>query len=124
MNKVTLIIRILFGVILLVFGLNKFIGFMEMPAFDGAAGTYMGGLAASGFTFKVIGMVEILTGVSMLSNKFVSLTLVLMAPISVNILLFHSFLDPAGLPVGAAVFIFNLVLLISRRKEYSNLLAA
>lgn len=124
MDKFTLVIRILFGVLLLVFGSNKFIGFMEMPMFDGAAGVYMAGLGASGFTFKLIGIVEVLTSIALLSNKFVPLALVIIAPISVNILLFHLFLEPSGIPMGIGVFAFNLILLFANKKSFDSLLSA
>jgi putative oxidoreductase len=124
MNKVTLIIRLVFGVMLVIFGSNKFIGFLPEPEITGAAATYLGGLAASGFTFKVIGLIEVLVGIALLANKYVPLALILMAPISVNIFLYHVLLDLPNSPVGIAVFAFNLILLFSHKKSYDTLLSA
>ena len=124
MNKVTLIIRLVFGVMLVIFGSNKFIGFLPEPEITGAAATYLGGLAASGFTFKVIGLIEVLVGIALLANKYVPLALILMAPISVNIFLYHVLLDLPNSPVGIAVFAFNLILLFTHKKSYDTLLSA
>ena len=124
MNKATLVIRLLLGLILLVFGLNKFLQFLPPPEATGAAATYLGGLMASGFTFPAIAIVEILVGVACLTNRFVPLALILMAPISVNILLYHMMLDFVGLPLGAALFAFNLILLFANKKSYETILRA
>jgi hypothetical protein len=109
---------------LVIFGSNKFIGFLPEPEITGAAATYLGGLAASGFTFKVIGLIEVLVGIALLANKYVPLALILMAPISVNIFLYHVLLDLPNSPVGIAVFAFNLILLFSHKKSYDTLLSA
>jgi len=47
-----------------------------------------------------------------------------MAPISVNIFLYHVLLDLPNSPVGIAVFAFNLILLFSHKKSYDTLLSA
>ena len=120
--KWTLLLRLLLGLILVVFGLNKFLGFLPPPEMSGDAAVYMGGLMASGFTFPAIGIVEVLVGVALLANKYVPLALVLLAPISVNILLYHLVLDLATIPLGAAVFVLNLVLMLMHKSAYDALL--
>ena len=122
--KWSLILRLLLGILLVVFGLNKFLQVLPAPEPVGAAATYLGGLAASGFTFPVIGIVEVLVGVALLTNKYVPLALVLMAPISVNILLYHLTMDLANIPLGGVVFALNLILLIMHKKSYNSMLAA
>ena len=94
------------------FGLNKFVQVLPGPEPVGAGADYLGGLVASGFTFPAIAIVEILVGVALLANRYVPLALVLMAPISVNILLYHLTLDLANIPPGGLVFALNLVLML------------
>jgi uncharacterized membrane protein YphA (DoxX/SURF4 family) len=122
--KLTLILRILLGVLLLVFGINKFAPFLPAPEPTGDAAVYLGGLMASGFTFPVIGILEIVVGIALLTNKYVPLALVLFAPISVNILLFHVSMDMGNIPIGGAVFALNLALLFLHKKSYNSLLSA
>ncbi|MDA0345894.1 MAG: DoxX family membrane protein [Verrucomicrobia bacterium] len=124
MNKVTLVIRILLGLMLAVFGLNKFVHFLPALEMHGDAAVYMGGLAASKFTFPVIGIIEVGVGMGLLFNKYVPLALVLLAPISVNILLYHLILDLPNMAVGTVVFAFNLILLFANKKSYGSLLTA
>ncbi|MDA9834030.1 DoxX family membrane protein, partial [Flavobacteriaceae bacterium] len=77
MNKAQLIIRILFGLILVIFGSNKFLHFMPMPPMPEAAGAFMGALVDSGYLMTLVALVEIVAGVSILINKYKTLALVI-----------------------------------------------
>lgn len=122
MQKVTLVIRIVLGLMLLIFGLNKFMGFMEMPEMPEAAGSFMGALVQSGYMMPLIGLTEIVTGALLLSGFFVPLAAVLLAPLSLNIILFHLALAPAAIVPGLIVFVLNLYLLFAFKPAYSALL--
>ena len=67
---------------------------------------------------------EIGIGVLLLANRYVPLALVLLAPISVNIVSFHLFLDPASIGAAALVTLLNAYLLFAYRNEYKPLLSA
>ena len=99
-SKVTLGARILLGLIFTVFGLNGFFNFIPMPPPEGAAAAYLGGLAASGYFFPVLKITEIISGLLLLSGRFVPLALLFLAPIVVQIFLMHAFLAPSGLPLA------------------------
>jgi len=101
--------RLLLGVIFFVFGLNGFLGFLPSPSLEGDAAVFIGGLAAAPYMFPLIKGTEVLVGIALFSGRFVPLALVLLAPISVNIFLFHAVLSPGlGLPlfiVAAQLFL-------------------
>ncbi|WP_438426029.1 DoxX family membrane protein [Aquimarina macrocephali] len=121
MNKLILALRILLGVMLVVFGSNKFFEFM--PAFEFAnpdAGIFFGALANS-YVLKVVGIIEVVVGLLLLTNKAVPFALVLLAPISVNIILFHATLDPANIGPGALVFLINAFLIFKYWDKYKTL---
>lgn len=121
-EKVVMVIRILLGLGLVVFGSNKFLGFMPMPEHVGEAGAFMGALAGSGYIFPIAGAVQVLSGISFLSNKFVPLMAVVLFPIMLNAFLFHAAFDPAGIG-GAAVFMtLNIVLMFAHKPAYNELL--
>ena len=69
---------------------------------------FMGGLFVSHELLVIMAM-QALGGLLLLVNRFVPLTLVVLGAITVNILLFHAFMAPNGLPV--ALFISVLLLL-------------
>jgi len=95
----TLIARILLGLLFLVFGLNGFLHFIPMPPPSGLAGEYMRVLFVSHYMVLVF-LVQVIGGALLLTNRFVPLALILLGPVLVNILLFHSLMAPAGLPLA------------------------
>jgi hypothetical protein len=68
--------------------------------------------------------VQILCGIALLANRFVPLALVVLAPIIVNIVAFHLFLAPAGLPLAAVVLVAELVLARAYRESFASMLRA
>jgi len=119
-----LITRLFLGIILIIFGLNKFINFMSMPPLTDAAGQFMGGLAVSGYMFPLIALVEIFVGLSLLFNKYSSLMLVILMPVSLNIVLFHLFLAPEGTVPGLVILILNIYLLLINKEKFSAILSS
>jgi uncharacterized membrane protein YphA (DoxX/SURF4 family) len=115
--------RILLGLIFFVFGLNGFLGFLPMPPHEGDAATFMGGLAAAGYFFPLLKGTEVAVGLSLLTNRFAPLALVVLAPITVNIVAFHS-LAPAGLPLALAIVGLQGYLAWHHRAAYRPLLRA
>lgn len=115
--------RILLGLIFFVFGLNGFLHFIPQPPMAGNAAVLMGGFAAAGYMFPLIKGTEVLGGALLLSNRFVPLGLALLAPVVVNIVLFHSFLAPPN-PVTAVVLLGELFLAWSYRAAFAPMLRA
>ena len=122
--KVIMGVRIVLGLILVVFGLNKFLQFMPFPPMPVPAGAFMGALMASGYLMTIVAIVEIAVGAMLLTNKYVALALLLLAPISVNIITFHIFLDIAGIGGAALVTILNVFLLFANKEKYNSVLSA
>lgn len=121
-EKVVLVVRVLLGLGLLVFGFNKFLHFMPMPPMSPEAGAFAGALFATGYIFPIAAIVQITAGISFLTNKFVPLMAVVLFPIMLNAFLLHAFLDPAGIG-GALVFTaLNVVLMFAHKPAYAELL--
>ena len=78
MKKAQVIIRILLGLIVLIFGLNKFLQFMPMPPLPESASEFMGVLVKSGYLMQAVAIVEIVTGIMLLINRFQALALVIL----------------------------------------------
>lgn len=120
-SKITLVLRLLLGLILLVFGANKFLQFMPSPPMEGPSADFFGALFATGYMLPLIAITEIIAGLLLLTNKWIGLALVLVAPISVNIVLFHLVLDPANIAAAALVAILNVILIIANWKKFKAL---
>ena len=117
----TKIARIVLGLLLLVFGANKFLHFIPMDAPTGSAGEFMNSLGATGYIFPVVGILEVMIGAMLLLKKWVAFALILLAPISINILLFHMFLDIPGISVALLIVIINSILIYKHWQQYKPL---
>jgi uncharacterized membrane protein YphA (DoxX/SURF4 family) len=83
----------------------------------------LGAIANSGYLFPLIKITEAVVGVLLLANRFVPLALAIIAPVLVNILAFHAFLDPSGIVPGLVLFALELFLAWSYRAAYRPMLA-
>lgn len=107
-----------------VFGLNGFLHFLPQPQLEGAAGALMGAFAASAYMLPMVKGTELVAGLLLLSNRHVPLALTLLAPVLVNIVLFHAVLAPEGTAVGLVFLALELYLAWSYRGAFAPMLAA
>jgi putative oxidoreductase len=121
MKIVTLIARLLLGLIAVVFGLNGFLNFLNMgPMPSGLAGQFIVALAVSHY-FWVVAALQVVGGALLLVNRFVPLALVLLGPVIVNIILYHVFLNPTGIALAIVVVILWLIVFYSYRQYFSGI---
>ncbi len=120
-SQFTKLMRILLGAILVVFGLNKFLTFIPAPELPENAANFINSLASTGYVMPVVGVIEIMIGLLLLFNKWVAFALVVLVPISVNILLFHLFLDIPGISGALLVTVFNAILMYKLWPKYKPL---
>jgi putative oxidoreductase len=121
MKIVTLIARILLGLVFVVFGLNGFLNFLSLgPMPTGLAGQFMGALFVSHY-YWVIAALQVVGGVLLLVNRFVPLALVLLGPVIVNILCYHVFLNHAGAPPAIVVTILWFIVFYWNRQHFSGI---
>jgi uncharacterized membrane protein YphA (DoxX/SURF4 family) len=121
MNIVTILARILLGLTFLVFGLNGFLHFIPMgkpPA--GLAADFTKALFMSHYFYVVAGL-QIAGGLLLLIGRFVPLGLTLLGPVVANILLFHIFLAPEGLPIAIAVTVLELFLIARYHRAFAGI---
>jgi putative oxidoreductase len=121
MKIAALIARILLGLVFFVFGLNGFLQFIPVGTLPpGLAGQFMTVLLQSHYVF-VISAFQLAGGVLLLVNRYVPLALALLAPVLVNIISYHLFLDSTGLPVALVVLILWGFLAFRHRQHFSGL---
>ena len=121
MKIVVLIARLLLGLIFVVFGLNGFLNFLKMgPMPSGLAGQFIAALAVSHY-FWVVAALQIVGGALLLVNHYVPLGLVLLGPVIVNIILYHLFLNPAGMLTAIVVAILWLIVFYAHRQYFSGI---
>ena len=121
MKVLTLIARLLLGLLFLVFGLNGFLNFINMgPLPSGLAGQFILALVLSHY-FWVVAALQVIAGVLLLVNRYVPLALVLLGPVIVNILLYHIFMLPAGVVLALVATILWFIVFYSYRQYFSGI---
>ena len=118
--KITVLIsRLILGFLYLVFGLDYFLHFIPyQPLHTGVTGAFVAGLKGVGYFYPMIKTIQILTGLSLLLNRYPAFSAVVVFPISLNVLLFHTILVPSGWYMGLLLVIPNLLLGWGYRKYY------
>lgn len=123
MKILTLVARILLGLLFVVFGLNGFLNFLNMGSPpSGLAGQFIGALIQSHY-FWVVAALQVAGGALLLVNRFVPLGLVLLGPVIVNIILYHVFMNPSGIVLAIVVVILWLIVYYSHRQYFSGIFA-
>ena len=124
-EKINLGARIILGLIFFVFGINGFLKIIPLPEHPEAANIFLASLGMTGYFMPVVKITEIVAGAMLLSGYFVPLGLVLLAPIVVQIFLFHVFLAPGGMIMAIVLVVLEGYLgFFVYRESFRSVLAA
>ena len=117
-SKIQIVEQVLLSALFLFAGIAFF--FTSPPQFTGDIATHFNGLTASEYFILLLKATEIFCGTGLVSGFFVPLAVVILAPIVLNILMVHIFLEPSGLPTAIAL-IFAVLYLALFSSSYSDL---
>jgi len=120
MRIVTVIARVLLGLIFFVFGLNGFVGFIPMPPLAGTAGAFIGALFSSHYLY-LVSAVQLIAGVLLLLNRFVPLALAMLAPMLANIIAYHLTMQLEGWPLAAITTLLWAIVVWRYRAHFTAL---
>ena len=120
-SKLFMVLRILLGLFVLVFGANKFLNFLPPLELGDDAMSYFGALSST-HTMTMVAIVEVLAGLALIFNKFGALMSVILMSVSVNAVLFHITLEPGGIGPAAVLLLLNIAMLIGYKDKYQDML--
>ena len=120
MRTASVIARYLAGAIFLVMGLNGFLNFIPLPPPGGVAGQFMAALYLSHYLWVIFAF-QLIGGLLLLVNRYLPLAVAVLAPVIVNILIFHVLMAPSGLPLALFVAILWTAIFIEVRPAFSGL---
>lgn len=123
MKIVTLISRLLLGLVFVVFGLNGFLQFIPAPPPTGKAGDFFAVMFTSHYLVPVF-VLQLAGGLLLLLNRFVPVALCLLGPVLVNILIYHVLLNQQGLPIAAIVAVLWGVVFYAVRGAFAGIFQA
>ena len=92
------------------------------PELTGTVKTFNDGLDSVGYFVPILKLTELLCGIAFVTGFYVPLATVVIAPIIVNIFMFHAFVDRTGLPVAIFLVLANIFVAYYYRDSYRELL--
>lgn len=122
-SKVFMVLRILLGLFVLVFGLNKFLHFIPFGEMSEGGMAYMGALASTNTIPYLVGIVEVVAGLSFIFNKFGALMAIILMSVSLNAVMFHAALEPGSIWGAVMLLVLNIIVLFGYKDKYAALLS-
>lgn len=108
MKWLPLIARLLLGFVYAASAVAFFL--VTPPPQEGNMALFFTGMQATGYFFYLLKATEFVCGLMLLSGQFVPLALVVLAPVTLNIVMVHAMMDPSGLPVGIIMGLLQVYL--------------
>jgi len=118
-KKVLLVLSILFGLMFINAGLNKFFNYMPMPeVMPEKMMKAMTAFMEIGWLLPLIAVAEITGGILFMINRYRALGAVIIFPVMVGIVLTHIFIEPSGLPIALVLFAINVWAIFENHARY------
>jgi len=118
-KKILFVVSLLFGLMFINSGLNKFFNYMPMPKdMPENMMKVMTAMMDIGWLMPLIAVAEIIGGVLFITNKYRALGAIIIFPVLIGILLTHSIIAPSGLPLALVLFGIELWVIIENREKY------
>ena len=132
-KAIATVARLIMGLIYFVLGLNYFFHFINLHGYYGSASeallepmppraeNLINSLIDTGYLFQLNKIVQISGGLLLIINRFVPFALIILAPITINIFLFNTVLNPSGFAAGIVLLFANIYLAYSYWENYKGL---
>jgi len=118
-KKIILVVSILFGLMFINAGLNKFFNYIPVPAdMPEKMMKAMTAMMEIGWLMPLVAVAEIVGGVLFMITKFRALGAIIIFPVMVGILLTNVFIAPSGLPMALVLLAINLWIIFENREKY------
>ena len=119
--KITRSLQIVFGLLLVLLGLNGFFSFLPISEKQGFAFEFLHTLHQARYIFPTVAIIMTTTGILLFINRWVAFGLLIQLPVSFNILAFHLFHDWQGLVAAYIIFGLNSFLILRRFRQFKTL---
>ena len=125
MKILNLILRLIWGLHFLIFGINKLYIFSPIQGSNSFARQVIDSFYQTGYLMETVGLFQVITGLLIILNRYFPLAILVAFPISFNILLYTIFTSnfaPQSLLPALLVFFANVYFLYLNRNTFSPIL--
>jgi putative oxidoreductase len=123
MKIVKNILCVLFGLMFLNAGLDKFLHYMPMPAMPAEMMKVFEAFGTIKWLMPLVGFIEITGGLLFIFPKTRALGALVILPVMVGIILHNSVFMPEGLAIAGVMFLINLWVIADNWKKYQPMVS-
>ena len=118
-KKVIFVLSLLFGLMFINAGLNKFLNYMPVPAdLPEKMQKMMAAFMEIGWLMPLVGFAEIIGGILFIIPKTRALGAIIIFPVMIGILLTNCLVAPSGLPIALVLLAINVWVIFENRQKY------
>jgi uncharacterized membrane protein YphA (DoxX/SURF4 family) len=118
-KKILFVLCLLFGLMFINAGLNKFFNYMPAPTdLPPSMLKVMKAFMDISWLMPLVGVAEVIGGVLFIIPKYRALGAIIVFPVMIGILLTNIFNAPSGLPIALVMLAINLWVLFENREKY------
>ncbi|MBU2884181.1 DoxX family protein [Gilvimarinus agarilyticus] len=122
-SKILLVLTVLFGLMMVNSGLNKFLNYMPMPEMSEEQMALFGAFAKIGWLFPLVGFIEVVGGILIAIPKLRALGAIVILPVMVGIVIHHIVHDPSTLVVVLVMLAINLWAILDNKDKYMPMIS-
>lgn len=116
------VLCILFGLMMINSGLNKFFNYIPMPEMSEEMMQIMGGFIAIKWIFPLVAIIEIIGGALIAIPKTRALGALVILPVMVGIFVHHMVHDLSGIGIALILFAINIWVIVTNWNKYQPII--
>lgn len=116
------VLCILFGLMFINAGLNKFFNYMPMPKMSAEQMKLMEAFVRISWLMPLTGIVEIIGGLLFMLPKYRALGAIVILPVMVGIIVHNAIFEPSGLFIALPFFLINLWIIGANWYKYKPMI--
>ena len=121
-NKILTVQCILFGLMMVNSGLNKFFNYMPMPEISEEMMQIMGGFMTIKWILPLVAIVEIIGGILIAIPKTRALGAIVILPVMVGIFVHHLVLDMSTIGIVLVLLAINIWAIVDNWNKYKPMI--
>lgn len=122
MKIVKFILCLLFGLIFMNAGLDKFLHYMPVPPLEPEMQKVGEAFVTIKWLLPLVGFIELIGGLLFIIPKTRALGAIVILPVMIGIILHNAIYAPEGLAIAGVMFLINIWVIIDNREKYKDLI--
>jgi putative oxidoreductase len=125
MKIIKFILCLLFGLMFINAGLDKFLHYNPIPKLTDTQMKLYAAFGEIGWLLPLVGAVEVIGGLLFIFPKTRALGAIVILPVMVGILIHNLYRDPSsiGIAISSVLFLINILMIIDNREKYKKLVS-